>query len=162
MARPRKTQERAASATEIWDRIFAEISPEVLLAGALGAIATKGGLTPPLTRMMQAISSGEATEIAKDYAGLVLKTASPGYWISKSVYDQASWMYAVVTGKHSDGTNITDAEKEASVTINALMAGGAVEYMIYMNLSKNPEFQKRAFDMMTGAGSGAAAILSKL
>jgi len=148
--------------SDILDKLFEEIDSQVLIAGILGGIATKGGLTPPLTRMMAAISTDGIGGIAKDYAELVTKTASPGYWIGKSVYDQASWMYVVITGKHSDGTRVSDEEKEKTVALSALMAGGAAEYMIYMTLAKNPEFQKRAFDMITGAGSGAAAILSKL
>jgi len=118
---PSKAMERA----EIADKLLAQIDPEVLLAGALGAVATAGGITPPLTRMLMAV--GGNTDLGSDIANKAAQT-----W-----YDVAQWGSPVLFALGlTFGENAPDAEKRAST--QAIVAAGAMEAMMMMAFMKNP------------------------
>jgi len=53
MARPtKKAISKAQEASKALDRIFAEVDPNLVLAGLLGGTATAGGVIPPFTRLL--------------------------------------------------------------------------------------------------------------
>ena len=54
---PRKATSKAVEAATAIDKVFEQVDVEVLLAGALGAVAARGGIVPPFTRMLMAIGS---------------------------------------------------------------------------------------------------------
>ena len=147
---PRK---KAANATQtradVLDKIFAQVEPVELAVGALGAIATRGGLTPPITRMMQAFSTGEITDPGSDFAK-VLALVSPAY--GYYVY-LPNWLDSIF-----GNADVPAEQKKSEVALSALMAAGAAEYMIFYNLARNPEFQKAAYGLMTSSAGGLGAI----
>jgi len=151
---PRK---KAANATQtradLIDKVFAQVEPVELAVGLLGAVATRGGLTPPVTRMMQAFSTGELTDPGSDFAK-VLALVSPAY--GYYVY-LPNWLDSVFGNQ-----DVPDDQKQSAVAMSALMAAGAAEYMIFYNLARHPEFQKAAYGMMTSAASGLGAIAKAL
>lgn len=151
---PRKKAVRATETrADLVDKIFAQVDPVELAIGALGAVATRGGLTPPITRMMQAFSTGELEDPGSDFAK-VLALVSPAY--GYYVY-LPNWLDSIF-GK----PDVPEEQKQSAVAMSALMAAGAAEYMIFYNLARNPEFQKAAYGLMTSTAGGLGAIAKAL
>jgi len=149
----KKPLSRTETRADMIDKIFSQVDPTELAIGALGAVATKGGLTPPITRMMQAFSTGELSDPGSDFAK-VLAMVSPAY--GYYVY-LPNWLEGVF-----GGSDVPDDKKQSAVAMSALMAAGAAEYMIFYNLARNPEFQKAAYSMMTSAAGGAGVLAKAL
>jgi len=148
-----KPVSKAQTRADLIDKVFAQVDPTELAIGALGAIATKGGLTPPVTRMMQAFSTGELTDPGSDFAK-VLALVSPAY--GYYVY-MPNWLESVF-----GSGDVPEDQKQSAVAMSALMAAGAAEYMIFYNLARNPEFQKAAYNMVTSAAGGVGMLAKAL
>jgi len=146
MANYKKAQTKAQTRVEMLDRLLAEMDPEVLLAGLLGATAAAGGLTPPLTRLLQTFNEALTGE-GNDYAKVFLSMTGPGF-----VYTQATSLIEIITG--TGGDEKTSAPDK--IKLYGLMASGALEGMIMMNLVKNKEFMNQVLGV--GKSLGAAAI----
>lgn len=132
MARPRKAQAQAKETkADLIDKLVKEVDPEVLLAGALGAIAAQGGITPPLTRLLMVFDSN----IGQD---LIASSEATKTW-----YDVAKWgsplLWALGVG---NSASTSSTESGAQITSRAMIASGALEAMLMMNLVKNPETLK--------------------
>ena len=125
---PRKKAVKATeSAVSMADKLLAEVDPEVLLCGALGAVATAGGITPPLTRLLMAV--GGNVDLGSDIANKAGQT----------FYDVAQWgspvLFALgLTFGESGGSQ----DKSVKATTQAVVAAGAMEAMMMMALMKNP------------------------
>lgn len=125
---PRKKAVKATeSAVSMADKLLAQIDPEIVLAGALGAVATAGGITPPLTRVLMAV--GGNTDLGSDIANKAAQT-----W-----YDVAQWgspiLFALgMTFGDSGGSQ----DKSVKATTQAVVAAGAMEAMMMMAFMKNP------------------------
>jgi hypothetical protein len=133
MTGPRKPKEpsKAEVAVNMMDKLMSQVDPEVLLAGVLGAVATAGGITPPLTRMLQAFSLGNSVDLGSD-----ITNAAGNTW-----YDVAKWgsplLYALgLTFGSSEVATAEDVKKQ-TVT-RGLVAAGAMEGMMMMAFMKNP------------------------
>ena len=158
---PRKAEKKAADAADAWDKVFAQVDPEVLLAGTLGAIAAKGGITPPFTSLLMSLSGDEGiAEKLKDSWMKVAELGSVGWMAGDLTLRQLSPLIDLLTGNHDSGA--TDEEKKKAVAGYAVMASGAFEAMLMMTFAKNPEFQKAVYDMMSGGISGLGAIAKAL
>jgi len=123
------TRKKPVSATQtradVADKLLAEIDPEVLLAGALGAVATAGGITPPLTRMLMAV--GGNVDLGSDIANKA----------GQAWYDVAQFGSPVLFALGmSFGDSKPDSAQKASA--QAVVAAGAMEGMMMMALMKNP------------------------
>jgi len=140
----RKPVRAAETRVDIADRLLAQVDAEVLLAGVLGATAALGGLTPPFTRMLQAVNE-ETT--SQDYKDAILSVTGPGfvYVQSRKVSD---WIAGLVTGNQSDNASVSPADK---TKIWGLAASGALEGMILMSFVKN----KDALSAVTGLAGQA-------
>lgn len=160
---PRK---KAANAREtradVLDKIFAQVSPVEASMGVLGAIATRGGLVPPFTRLMMAITNEGAEEVAKDYAALMLKIGSPLYAWQSSEYGFFGNLMSLFSKLNPDGSQKSADQQDIDSRSAAAMAMGAAEYMLMYNFASNPEFQKRVFDLMSGSAGGLGAIAKAL
>ena len=123
---PRKKAVRATeSASDVADKLLAQIDPEIVLAGALGAVATAGGITPPLTRLLMAV--GGNVDLGSDIANKAGQT-----W-----YDVAQWGSPILFALGmSFGDNSPDKQVKAST--QAVVAAGAMEAMMMMAFMKNP------------------------
>ena len=125
---PRK---KAANATqsrvETLDKLLAQIDPEIVLAGALGAVATAGGITPPLTRLLMAV--GGNVDLGSDIANKAGQT-----W-----YDVAQWGSPILFALGlSFGESGGSQDKSVKATTQAVVAAGAMEAMMMMAFMKNP------------------------
>jgi len=123
------TRKKPASATQtradIADKLLAEIDPEVLLAGALGAVATAGGITPPLTRLLMAV--GGNVDLGSDIANKA----------GQAWYDVAQFGSPILFAMGlTFGDNKPDSTQKAAA--QAVVAAGAMEAMMMMSLMKNP------------------------
>ena len=125
---PRK---KAANATqsrvETLDKLLAQIDPEIVLAGALGAVATAGGITPPLTRMLMAV--GGNTDLGSDIAN---KAATA--WYDVAQFGSPILFALGMTFGESGGSQ----DKAARASQQAVVAAGAMEAMMMMAFMKNP------------------------
>ena len=142
--KPTKAQKEKASASEVIDRIFAEVDPEVLLAGLLGGIAATGGITPPIARLMNSTSDLESA--ASKFKDIV--TSGLGFG------DQAYLFWPWLLGVDSDGN-----KSEAAVSMRAMAAEGVLEGMALMALAKNPAAMQALASVLANSSSGASALL---
>jgi len=124
------TRKKAVSRTEtradLLDRVLARVDPEVVAAGLLGALAASGGLTPPLTRLLQTIN----TEADKDYTSL-FNVIGPVF-----VYTQTQRLVDILTGSGNEESGTTAGD---AVKMRALIASGMMEGMLMMTFVKNKE-----------------------
>lgn len=127
------------------DAVFEKADPTVVAAGLLGAIATAGGITPPLTRLLDVMTSKDITDdIARAfdslvrYGGLGLGPAG---------------LMALFVPPPSDATEEAKADYRRTM---GLMASGAMEGMIMMTLVSNKEFMSQLLNL--GGKLGAATI----
>lgn len=138
MGRPTNAQRNIESKAEIIDKLVKEIDPEIILAGALGAIAASGGITPPFTRLLMgtgAIVDGDMT-VAKEAA--------------KTWFSVARWAspIAFIFDMGDDSTGNLPADQKA--TARALAASGALEAMIMLSFAKNPEALRAVSEAIGG------------
>ena len=160
---PRK---KAANATEsrvdVVDKIFAQVDPTEAALGVLGALATRGGLTPPFTRLMMSIANDGADEVAKDWTNVALKIGSPLYAWQSSEYGFFGNLTRLFSKLNPDGSAKSEEQQDIDNKSAAAMSMGAAEYILMYNLFSNPEFQKKMFEMVSGSGAGLAAIAKAL
>jgi len=142
MARPKKAQTKAETRAELIDKVFEQVDPEVLLAGSLGAIAAAGGITPPLTRMLMAISSN-GSGLMDDYKTLLIAGTGIG-----PVWAVVSHLFSSQDG--------SDAKPPSNT---AMAASGALEAMLMMTLVKNPATIEAIGNAAGKATTGLGAIL---
>lgn len=130
MGRPRKSKQ-VETKVDIMDRIFKDLDAEVLLAGALGGVATLGGITPPLTRMLMSLG-GQNDDLKALWAVLSIGTFVPAQ------------IYGLIFGT---------SERPADPHAAALAASGALEAMLMMEFVKNPQLVREALGMVKDLGS---------
>jgi len=129
---------------EMLDKLFAQVDAEVLLAGVLGATATLGGITPPLTRLLQAVNENVSSE---DFATSMLAITGPGY-VYVTTKKAASWIADMITGNDDPAQTVSPEDKRR---IYGLAAAGAMEGMMMMSFMKNREAQKVVVEAFKGA-----------
>lgn len=138
------------------DKVFDQIDPEVVLAGALGAVASMGGIIPPFTRLLMMFggASGNQQDLSSD-----LKQASTnlgvGALFNPIMAPAALWtgIASLVVGANEQ----TDPEKQkAAIAQAALAASGAMEGMLMMSIMKHPEILttiiRQPAEMLKGIG----------
>jgi len=135
-------------AADIADKLMAEIDPEVLLAGMLGAIATYGGITPPLTRILEALSD---KTVGSDIVDIITFNPYVAAYGAISGTGWVSWVDLLTGGKPPDDP--TEAEKQRKRY--ALMAAGAMEGMMMMTLVKNEKMMGMIADLAGKLGSAS-------
>lgn len=136
----------AETKADVLDKIFKDVDAEIVLAGMLGATAAAGGLTPPLTRLLQTFNealTGEGNDYLK-VLGLVSPAAAYAY-LGTSLAD-------LIMGVAKDSA----IPEQDRIKVYGLMASGALEAMIMMNLVKNKELMNQVLGI--GKDLGAAAI----
>jgi len=113
--------------TEILDRFLGETDPMVPIVGLLGAVATYGGITPPLTRLLSIFTTdGLGGNIAKDLTTMQGKIAAMGGLGGFGLYEAGKWL-------SGEGTTTPEPEKYA------LAAAGALEAMLMWYVMHNPQ-----------------------
>jgi len=139
LARRSKEEETMADAL---DKIFAQVDPEVILVGGLGAIAAYGGITPPLTRILMSFSDianlnpmREALVVIEDSQ----KQLKGGNALIMQFADRYLDPFKVIP-KNSSGllVKVDDVKDPTTIAKYAVMASGAMEAMMVMTLLKNP------------------------
>jgi len=175
MANYKKAPTKAQTRVDMLDKLVKEIDPEVILAGALGAIAAQGGVVPPLTKILLTVQSigqvnvdlglGSKSDdsVFSDWFNIV-KIASPISWLSgppsvgEAVTD--TWKYGspllFILGLSNAG--MTEDQKGSVTKMRGVMASAALEGMIVMTAVKNPEVQKAVFDALKGLTSPASLL----
>jgi len=139
MARKKVVPESKA---DVVNKIFAEVDAEVFLAGMLGATAAAGGLTPPLTRLLQTFNTG----MSSDYSA-ILAALSPAYAIGTVAVSLADLIM---------GNKDSQIDEKDRIKVYGLMASGALEAMIMMELVKNKQLMGQFIDV--GKGLATATI----
>lgn len=174
MPRPPKTESKA----DVLDKLFAQVDAEVLLAGALGGVASAYGMYGPFTRLMMAISSSSgATKevldtITKDHetqkalldAGTLL-AVGPFFSIPTllaGIFFQSEKKVIDLGNGQKEEVNKTEEEKKADNARNALIASGALEGMMMMAFMKNPGSMQLISDLVAAGKSGAGALLTAI
>jgi len=152
MARPtKKAVSKAQEASKALDRIFAEVDPNLIIAGFLGGTAAAGGLVPPLTRLLSIVSSsGTSTQ---DYQRLFeignVFAYGPGGLIPG--------LFRLYLGEQERQGSTASAE--ASIAQYALFCSGALEGMLMYNAMKNPEVLKGIIGMPAEILKGMGEIV---
>lgn len=131
----------------VLDKLLSDIDAEVLLAGALGAVAASGGITPPLTRILMVFSEGVNVDLGA-------ANAAASTW-----YDVAKWGSPLAFILGPDVTFGEKKDPETVIKMRALMASGALEAMMMMSLAKNPGAIEAIGNAVAKAGGAAAALL---
>lgn len=126
MARPsKKAVSKAQEASKALDRIFAEVDPNLLVAGLLGGTATLGGIIPPFTRLMMVMGDSGA-----DYQKLFDAGATTfGYGFAGVI----PGLFKLYTGS-TDSNDPTGGDP----TKAALFASGALEAMLMYKAFSTP------------------------
>jgi hypothetical protein len=138
----RKAVSKAQDAVNMADKLLAQVDPEVLLCGALGAVATAGGITPPLTRLLMSI--GGNVDLGSDIANKA----------GTAWYDVAQFGSPILFALGlSFGDNASTPAAKASQ--QAVIAAGAMEAMMVMAFMKNPA----AMEMLSKLGGMASKAL---
>jgi len=166
-----KPVSRTQGAVDMVDKLLAEMDPQVLLAGALGAVAVKGGIIPPFTRMLMAMSSmGGITDglaaLDKDYAenkSKYLDVMTLGSWFGGGIPGILGTIL-FQSEKTVDGTTVTASTDQvnAAEAMRGAMAAGALEAMMMMAFMQNPGSMELVGKVIDKVGSGAGAALAAL
>jgi len=138
-----KPVSKAMERAEIADKLLAQIDPEVLLCGALGAVATAGGIVPPLTRLLMSV--GGNTDLGSDIAN---KAATA--W-----YDVAQFGSPVLFALGLTFGEDSAPAAQAKASTQAVIAAGAMEGMMMMAFMKNPAAMESLSKLV---GMGAKAL----
>jgi len=136
----RKSMEVKETKADIVDKLVGELEGDVLLAGALGAVAAAGGIVPPFTSLLSAIPNGSTA--AFDAWKAVAIAGSP-------VLTIAEWFGWLQTGDTSG----------KPIAQYAIAASGALEAMMMMTLMKNPATIEAIGNAVSGVGKTAGALL---
>ena len=140
-----KAQERA----DLVERIFSRVDPEVVAAGVLGAIAVTGGVTPPLTRMLQTFNE----KGGDDYLNIF--SISPPVMIYLKARDAGGILQDVLFGSGND----TTLPAEDAVKLRGLMAAAMMEGMMMMTFMKNKEAMQSVVGIARSAIEAAGEAL---
>jgi len=151
----------------------------LILAGALGGVASAYGMIGPFTRLMMAISASSGA--TQD----VLDTITKDHDAQKALLDAATFVSlnpitfgipTILMGlffqsekkviEMKDGTKAevekTSEEKNAENARRAMIASGALEAMMMMAFMKNPGSMQMIGELIGSAKSGAGALLGAL
>jgi len=139
---PRKAKEKPSKIVDVVDKIFKDVDTEVLLGGLAGAIAARGGITPPLTLLLQTLNSSVKSMTEGNIS--ILSLTGPGF-----VYTMGSEIADLLNGE-------THEKTPEQVKLSAIMASGFLEGMIMMEFVKNTELKGQIID--TAKSLGAATI----
>ena len=137
------------AASVVLDRLFEQVSPEVLLAGMLGGLAAAGGITPPLTRMLVAISGDDGP--SKDIKDHFAKVSKSAYWSVAQLGSPAAFIGSFLMGSSGEGSNA----RIVPIEQYALVASGIMEGMMVMSFMQNKEAQ---MVLVNAAGAVADAV----
>jgi len=150
MARPtKKAISKAQEASKALDRIFAEVDPNLILAGLLGGTATAGGIIPPFTRLMMTMG-GSGSDIDILIQGL--KAGGYGYAGLGGVLPGLFAIYSGYQDRDSSAGNKDPAP-------GALFASGALEAMLMYKAFSNPELMKTIIGMPAELLKGVGEIV---
>lgn len=149
MARPtKKAISKAQEASKALDRIFAEVDPNLILAGLLGGTATAGGIIPPFTRLMVTMG-GSSQDI--DILINALKAGGYGY---AGLGGVLPGLFAIYSG-YSNKEPSTGGDPAPG----ALFASGALEAMLMYKAFSNPELMKTIIGMPAELIKGVGEIV---
>jgi len=150
MARPtKKAISKAQEASKALDRIFAEVDPNMILAGLLGGTATAGGIIPPFTRLLVTMGgSSQDIDILMD----ALKAGGYGYMGLGGVLPG---LFAIYSGYSSDGSSAGSKDPGPA----ALFASGALEAMLMYKAFSSPEIMKSIIGMPAELLKGVGEIV---
>jgi len=162
MARPtKKAISKAQEASKALDRIFAEVDPNLLIAGTLGGLAAYGGIVPPFTRLLMTMTqaNGFGTEIIKediDKVKLATVIASGPVGILGGA---AGTLFGILIKQELENGGVSSevAEKiAADISTTALFASGALEAMLMFKAFSSPGLLeavvKAPAEMIKGVG----------
>jgi len=152
MARPtKKAISKAQEASKALDRIFAEVDPNLIIAGFLGGTAAAGGLVPPLTRLLSIVNTAGSSQ---DYQRLFeignVFAYGPGGLIPG--------LFRLYLGEQERAGGPAPGEQE-SIAQYALFCSGALEGMLMYNAMKNPEVLKGIIGMPAEILKGIGEIV---
>jgi len=151
---PRK---KAANATqsraEVIDKIFAQVDPEIVAAGLLGAVAARGGLVPPFTQLLMSMTSeGGVAESMKQNWMDIAKFGSVGWMAGEFTLTNLETLFGLFTKPDA-----TPEEKKAVISSSAIMASGMMEGMLMMAFMKKPGSMTMIQSLIGSNGLGAIA-----
>ena len=132
----KKAASPSQTRADMLDKLFSQVSPEVLLAGMLGGLATMGGITPPLTRMLVALSGDDGP--SADLRSHFEKVAGSAWWNVVQLGSPASFIGTFLMGSGTENGTVNKVPIEQY----ALVASGIMEGMLMMAFMQNPEAQK--------------------
>jgi len=129
MARPtKKAISKAQEASKALDRIFAEVDPNLIIAGFLGGTAAAGGLVPPFTRLLSITNSGSPADYQRLFEIGNVFAYGPGGIIPG--------LFRLYLGEQERAGSPVGSE--ASVAQYALFCSGALEGMLMYKAFSQP------------------------
>lgn len=153
-----------------WDKLFAEIDPMLLTAGALGGIAASGGIVPPFTRLLMLFGAATGANVQADVTQAIdnvvnhptLEQSAGLALISPVAGVMEFWNFVghqLAPSPPSNGTTSppkTAEQVKYEVSKAALFASGALEAMMMLEVMRNPEVLttiiKQPAEMLKGIG----------
>lgn len=136
--RPQAQAQAKVDTNAIMSKILNDVDARTLLAAMLGATAAAGGITPPLTMLLKAINSNLDATSAAD---VVKMLPVPVVSIPAQLWD-------IFMPQSTD-----DSSKKERTQMLGVMASGAMEGMIMMELVKNKELMKQVTDVVGKLGA---------
>lgn len=149
----KKAVSRMETHADLVDKIFAQVDPEIVAAGLLGAVAARGGLVPPFTQLLMSMSTeGGVAESMKQTWMDVAKLGSVGWMAGEFALMNLQTLLGLFVKPDA-----TEAEKKVVISSSAIMASGMMEGMLMMAVMKGPIGQKLIEGALGGNGLGAIA-----
>lgn len=136
--RPQAQAQAKVDTNAIMAKILSDVDARTLLAAMLGATAAAGGITPPLTMLLKAINNNLDATSAAD---VVKMLPVPVVSIPAQLWD-------IFMPQSTD----TSSKSERTQMLG-VMASGAMEGMIMMELVKNKELMRQVTDVVGKLGA---------
>jgi len=154
MVRPtKKAISKAQEASKALDRIFAEVDPNLIIAGFLGGSAAMGGLTPPFTRLLMTMPTSGAGLISGDYSKLF---ATIGVLGPMNIVGIVPSLFALYMGSNNPVAEASNYQQRDPGPA-ALFASGALEAMLMYKAFSTPGLLeavvKAPAEMIKGVGA---------
>ena len=150
MARPtKKAISKAQEASKALDRIFAEVDPNLILAGLLGGTATAGGIIPPFTRLMVTMG-GSSQDI--DMLINALKAGGYGYAGLGGVLPGLFAIYSGYSNKEPTTSGRSRSRAHCSLAVPSRLCSCTKR-------SRNPELMKTIIGMPAELLKGVGEIV---
>jgi hypothetical protein len=150
MTGPRKPKIPVETKADLIDKVFAQVDPIVAAAGLLCAASTSLGVMPPLTNILNTLSSKEVQSDVVDALTWSPVSAGIGLFTGGSIF--TSWA-DIATQNYG---NVQESDQVKARKHQGMILMGAFEGMLLMSLVRNEAALTKMMEL--GGKLGSATI----